>query len=321
MQRQYNWAMIGCGLIAKDFAKAMIDHDHRIYSLANRSKKRAEEFAQQYGIKRVYEHVDDAFLDDKVDIVYIATPHNTHLEYIKKALNSGKHVLCEKAITLNSNELCEVCSLAKEKGLVLAEAMTIYHMPIFKELEELVKSEKLGKVNMITVNFGSYRKYEMGNRYYSRKLGGGAMLDIGIYALSFLRLFMRMNPEDILTQVEFAPTMVDEMSTILFRNRDRQMATVALTLNSKQPKRGTVSCDKGYFELMEYPRADRASITYTDTLQTELLESGSFDDALWYEIFDMERAIEGKCDMRLDLTKDVMELITTIMKKWNMSFT
>ena len=86
MQRQYNWAMIGCGLIAKDFAKAMIDHDHRIYSLANRSKKRAEEFAQQYGIKRVYDHVDDAFLDDKVDIVYIATPHNTHLEYIKKAI-------------------------------------------------------------------------------------------------------------------------------------------------------------------------------------------------------------------------------------------
>ena len=319
MNTKHNWAVLGCGLIAREFAEAMKSNGHEIYSIANRSKKRADEFAKEFGIKRVYESFDDVFDDENVDIVYIATPNNTHFEYIKRALNSGKHVLCEKAITLNSKELDEVIELSRLKGLVLAEAMTIYHMPIYKELSDILNSGKLGKVNMITVNFGSYREYDMRSRYYSRELGGGAMLDIGIYALSFLRWFLTQNPNDIMTQVEFAPTMVDEMSTIILRNSDRQMAAIALTINSKQPKRGTVSCDKGYIELMEYPRADRASITYTETAKTEVIESGSSKKALWYEICDMQRAVDEGLDMSLDLTKDVMKLLTAIMEKWQIS--
>ena len=129
------------------------------------------------------------FEDENVDIIYISTPHNTHIEYLRKALSHGKHVICEKSITLNSAELNEAIDLAEKNHVVLAEAMTIYHMPIYKKLDEIIKSGKLGELRLIQMNFGSYKPYDMNNRFFNRNLAGGAMLDIGVYALSLVRFF------------------------------------------------------------------------------------------------------------------------------------
>lgn len=108
------------------------------------------------------------FADDQVDIVYIATPHNTHIQYLREALKAGKHVLCEKAVTLNTEELKEARQLAEKQDIVLAEAMTIYHMPLYKKLQEVVADGKLGKLQMIQVSFGSYKEYNMSNRFLIR---------------------------------------------------------------------------------------------------------------------------------------------------------
>lgn len=100
-------------------------------------------------------------------------------------MENGKHILVEKSITLNSSELDEAIALAKEKGVIIGEAMTIYHMPIYKKLREIIDSGKLGKVNLITMNFGSFKEYDMSNRFFNRNLAGGAMLDIGYDFTSF----------------------------------------------------------------------------------------------------------------------------------------
>ena len=121
-----------------------------------------------------------------MDIIYISTPHNTHINYLRKALAAGKHVLCEKSITLNSEELAEAIQLAEENHVKLAEAMTIFHMPIYRKLSEIVESGKLGPLKVIQMNFGSYKEYDMTNRFFNRNLAGGALLDIGVYALSFV---------------------------------------------------------------------------------------------------------------------------------------
>lgn len=99
-------------------------------------------------------------------IIYISTPHNTHIHFLRKALAAGKHVLCEKSITLNSEELEEAVQLAKEHGVVLAEAMTIYHMPIYKELKKRMDAGKFGELRVIQMNFGSYKEYDMKNRFF-----------------------------------------------------------------------------------------------------------------------------------------------------------
>lgn len=321
MSNKYNWAILGCGNIANDFAREMNKMGGKVYSVANRTYEKAVVFAKKYNIEKVYENIDDIFTDDNVDVVYIATPHNKHIEYILKALENGKHVLCEKAITLSSYELDKAVKLANENNLILAEAMTIYNMPLYTELEKIISSGKLGNFRLAQVNFGSFKEYDMTNRFFNMDLAGGALLDIGVYALSCVRMFMTEYPDDIQSQVKFAETGADEQSNIILKNSKEELASVTLSLHAKQPKRATICYDKGYIEIFEYPRADKATIYYTDDNSTEEITAGKLEDALCYEIKNMENAIEnGKNTMRLDYTIDVMNIMTTLRKQWNMKY-
>lgn len=293
----------------------------KLYSVANRTKSKAVAFAEKYGIKKVYDSIDEVFDDPNVDIIYISTPNNTHIEYMKKALSSGKHILCEKSITLNSNELAEAVDIAEKNHLILAEAMTIYHMPLYKTLKKRIDSGDFGRLNLIQMNFGSYKEYDMNNRFFNRNLAGGALLDIGVYALSCVRWFLDSCPDDIMSQVKTAPTGVDEEAGILLKNKEQQLSTVILSLHSKQPKRATLSFDKAYVEIFEYPRGQEATVTYTADGSTEIIKDGSTADALLYEVEDMERAVSGVSDeMHLDYTKDVMDMMTEIRSQWGLKY-
>ncbi|MDW8773213.1 Gfo/Idh/MocA family oxidoreductase, partial [Streptococcus suis] len=274
VQMKYKWATLGTGVIANELVQALQAMVGNLYSVANRTYDKGVEFAQKYGIEKVYREIDEVFEDPEVDIIYISTPHNTHINYLRKALKAGKHVLCEKSITLNSEELAEAIQLAEENQVILVEAMTIFHMPIYRQLSEVVASGKLGDLKMIQMNFGSYKEYDMTNRFFNKNLAGGALLDIGVYALSFVRWFMTEKPNQVLSQVKLAPTGVDEQVGILLSNDAGEMATIALTLHAKQPKRGTIAYDKGYIELYEYPRGQKAVITYTEDGSQEVIEAG-----------------------------------------------
>lgn len=186
-------------------------------------------------------------------------------------------------------------------------------MPIYKKLKEMLNSGVLGKVNLITMNFGSFKEYDMNNRFFNPNLAGGAMLDIGVYALSFIRWFMDSKPDKCASQTKSAPTGVDEQVGLLLMNDEGQMASVMLSLHSKQPKRGMISCEKGYIEIMEYPRAWEAAIHYVESGETQKITAGENADALVYELEDMERAINGEhgC-MHLDYTWDVMDMMTGV---------
>lgn len=230
-------------------------------------------------------------------------------------------MLCEKSITLNSEELEEAIKLANENNVVLAEAMTIYHMPIYKALNEKIQSGDLGELRLLQMNFGSYKEYNMKNRFFNRNLAGGAMLDIGVYALSFVRWFMTSCPNEVLSQVKYAQTGVDEQASILLKNKEEEMASVILSLHAKQPKRGTIAFDKGYVEIFEYPRGQKAVITYTDDGHTETVSEGETKNALLYEVEDMEQTVGGNADlMHLDFTRDVMKIMTDIRKEWGMTY-
>ena len=234
-QIKYRWASLGTGVIANELAQALEALGGKLYSVANRTYDKGVAFAEKYGIEKVYEEIDQVFEDPEVDIIYISTPHNTHINFLRKALAAGKHVLCEKSITLNSEELAEAIQLAEENHVKLAEAMTIFHMPIYRRFSEIVESGKLGPLKVIQMNFGSYKEYDMTNRFFNRNLAGGALLDIGVYALSFVRWFMTSQPTEMVSQVKLAPTGVDEQAGILLTNAEGEMATVTLSLHAKQP--------------------------------------------------------------------------------------
>ncbi|HEM3636437.1 TPA: Gfo/Idh/MocA family oxidoreductase [Streptococcus suis] len=321
VQMKYKWATLGTGVIANELVQALQAMGGNLYSVANRTYDKGVEFAQKYGIEKVYLEIDEVFEDPEVDIIYISTPHNTHINYLRKALKAGKHVLCEKSITLNSDELAEAIQLAEENQVILAEAMTIFHMPIYRQLSQVVASGKLGDLKMVQMNFGSYKEYDMTNRFFNKNLAGGALLDIGVYALSFVRWFMTEKPSQVLSQVKLAPTGVDEQVGILLSNDAGEMATIALTLHAKQPKRGTIAYDKGYIELYEYPRGQKAVITYTEDGSQEVIEAGETAKALSYEVADMEKAVAGiENTMHLAYTQDVMESMTQLRKEWGLVY-
>ena len=317
-----NWAVLGVGVIANEMAQALRKHGKTLYAVANRTHDKAVAFAEKYNVAKVYDAIDEIFTDKAVDVIYLTTPHNTHYQFMKRALENGKHLLVEKSITLNSRELDEMIALAAQNNLILAEAMTIWHMPLYKNILERISRGDFGKVQIMTLNFGSFKEYNMRNRFFNLNLAGGALLDIGVYALSIVRSFMAEKPTEILSQWQPSPTGSDEMSTILLKNSRGQLATVALSMHSKQPKRAVISCERGYIEILEYPRAEKAFFVDATTGDVKEIFAGEQTDALFYEFDAMERAIKSgdASEMKLDFSKDVMEIMTALRKNWHLRY-
>lgn len=320
-KRDIRWAVLGTGVIANEMAQALQKSGRKLFAVGNRTHSKAVSFAEKYGVEKVYSDFNEMFTDPEIDAIYITTPHNTHIGFMRKAIEGGKHILVEKSITLNSAELNEAAALAEKYNVIIGEAMTIYHMPVYRKLKEIMDAGAFGKVNMITANFGSFKEYDMNNRFFNRNLAGGAMLDIGVYALSMIRWFMKPDPERLVTDVRFAPTGVDEQVTMLLSNDEGQMATVALSLHSKQPKRAMISCEKAFIEIMEYPRAWEAKITDSVSGEVRTIGLGEHADALKYEIEDFEAAVRNEENrLYLDYTIDVMELMTKARHEWGLTY-
>lgn len=315
--KKYNWAILGAGNIARDMAKALNEVNGEIYAVGNRNIEKAEEFAKEFNVKNAYGDCDEMLKNPEIDIVYISTPHNVHYEYLMKAVENGKHVLCEKAITVNAKQLDEVLKVAKEKNVIVQEAMTIFHMPLYKEIAKIVEQGAIGDVKMVQVNFGSCKEYDVKNRFFSKELAGGALLDIGVYAVSFARFFLKTKPNVVLTTAKYFETGVDEQSGIIMKNDCGQMAVTALTMRAKQPKRGVVSGEKGYIEINNYPRANKATITYTESGETEEIVLGETEKALNYEVIDMQEYVSNMSgNKEIQFTKDVSHLLSEIRNQW-----
>ncbi|MGM8297551.1 Gfo/Idh/MocA family protein [Clostridium perfringens] len=318
--KKLKWGILGPGNIARDFAQALNRVNGEVYAVASRNKERAEKFARENNVKKAYGSYDEIIKDKDIDVVYIATPHSNHYEYIIKSLNNNKHVLCEKAITVNERELEEALKIAREKNLVLEEAMTLFHMPLYEKVIKKINKEDLGKVNMVQVSFGSFKEYDENNRFFNLDLAGGALLDIGTYALSFARYFLSSMPEEILSTVKKAKTGVDEESGIILKTKEDEIATISLAFRSKMPKRGIVSCDNGFITIDNFPRANKATINYLDGA-VEVIECGEEEKALDYEVIFMEERIkENKESNSIELTYDVTKIMNKVRKDWGILY-
>lgn len=315
------WGIIGLGEIAHNFADSFKSDNAELIAVASRTLQKAQDFASEYNVAKAYGHYEALCFDPDVDIVYLATPNSHHAENIKMVLNAGKHVLCEKAIVMNAAQLAEVMELAEEKNLIVAEAMTIYHMPLFKQLKSRIQTGEFGELKMVNAMFGSLKDSDPSMRFFNKELGGGALLDIGVYALSFVRYFLSSQPTDLQTMVNLYETGVDEMSTIQLKNSQNELSTVSLSFRGKMPKQGVIVCENAFITVLDYPRADKAIITYPDGA-TEIVEDGSSASALSYEVQDLSDTILNKENKTyIELTKDVTDLMDQSAKAWGMDLT
>ena len=315
--KQFHWGIMGLGDIANAFAEeALCGSQNPPYAVASRSLKKAQEFAARYGAKKAYGSYEELFEDPDVDMIYISTPNGYHYKHAKAALLSGKHVLCEKAIVPSVKELDELIEIAREKNLVLSEAMTIYHMPVYNEVKRFLESGVLGKVQTVQVSFCSALPQKDDNRFYAKELGGGAMLDIGTYALSFVRSFIPTQNASLEATVVPTHTGVDKEVGISLANEKGQLATATLSITIAMPRYGIVGCEKGYLFFNNYSRGDFAIAHFHQDGHEERIEAGERPKALLYEKEDFEALVrEGQADPYMDMTRDVVSLIEKTLNK------
>lgn len=314
MKDYRKWGILGLGNIAREFAENMKEL-HPIWAAASRDPEKAEAFGARYQVQHIYHDYESLLEDPGVEIVYIAAVNSQHYKWIMEALRRGKHVLCEKAIWGNYEEMKTACALAREKGLLLAEAMTIYHMPVYREVRKLIAEGRLGKIKFVEAELGSLKEDDPENRFFNPALGGGAMLDIGTYGLSFVTSFLSGDITDTVHLMSPYPTGVDEMWSISLKTSAQEIGSVNLTFRAKLPKRGIIAGDRAYLSIMNYVRAERAVLVFPDGSE-ELLEAGESEKALQYEILDIEEALETGDHSRafLDNTMKVVRLMDRLMK-------
>lgn len=304
---QFNWGILGLGNIAHEFAESMGHLGRTVYAAASRNLATAHAFQEQYGTQKAYGTYEELLKDKNVDIVYIATVNSQHYEWIMACLNYGKHVMCEKAIWHNYDELKAACDIAREKGLLLCEGMTIFHMPIFKDIKKLISDGKLGNLKFVEAELGSLKEDDPGNRFFNPELGGGAMLDIGTYAFSFVMHFLSGKLTGMEHLMSRYRTGVDEMWGITLKTDKDEIGSINLTFRAKLPKRAIIAGDKAYIVIMNYVRAETATIVYPDGTE-ELLHAGETARALEYEILDVEQAVQTG-DYTLAAVEDTLTVV------------
>lgn len=312
---KYQWGIIGTGEIAEQFAQGFKSEESQIYGVAARNFEKTVQFAQKHDIPKSFETTDELIADPSIHIIYIAVPNQLHYPFIKKALQHGKHVLCEKTITLSKKELDELSQLAKEKRLILQEAMTIFNMPLYTHLKKLANENHFGQLKMIQAPFGSYKEPDPTNRFFNPDLAGGALLDIGTYAVSFARFFMSEAPKVICSAMLPFQTGVDEQSITLLQNEKNEMASVNLSFQAKMPKIGIVAYENAYLTIPDYPRSDFATITHLDG-RVEDIQIGDTREALNYEVQTIIHAIQSGVNSTLALTQDVIGILDDMRQHW-----
>lgn len=227
----YNREIVGPGWIAHDMANALIQEDVGVYGVASGHYSSTKKFSEEFSIKHVYENYQAMFKDGNIDIVYNATPHNSHYEIMKDALLHNKHVFSEKAIIINSDELEECVEIVKERHLAISDGVTLF-ICLYLKRKKVISSNYLGPVKMVQVNFGSFKEYDVNNRFFNPNLAGGALLDIGVYAVSFARYYMKTKPDIVLTTMIPFETGVDESSGILLQNKEMEIVIISLTMRA-----------------------------------------------------------------------------------------
>ncbi len=249
MEKEIKWGILGLGKIAHTFAADIKQSKNgRIQAVASRSLQKAERFGSQYGAERFYASYEQLAIDPEVDIIYIATPHSLHLEHTLLCLNRGKHVLCEKPLALNSLDAEQMMAHASEKNLFLMEGIWTRFIPATLNMLDLIKSDNIGEIISIKADFGFKADFDPEKRLYNKKLGGGALLDIGLYPV-YLSLLLKGEPGTIQAMARKSSTGADSSTYMLFDYPDGGKAILECSFEMNTPTEAFIYGTKGSIQL------------------------------------------------------------------------
>jgi len=246
MKNTINWGILGCGGIANKFAKsAAVLDDVKVIAAASGTPGKAEAFAEKHSINNHYSDYAELLRNDAVDAVYVATTHNFHYQNVKQVLEANKPVLCEKPFTVNAGEIQALIALAKRKQLFMMEAMWTRFLPAIEQLRMWLAEDIIGTIKQVRATFGFRFPFDPNHRLFNPDLAGGAVLDAGIYPLSFANMVMRQKPVEVKALGEIGSTGVDEQSSYLLKYESGCLAFLNSTVNAPVASRAEIIGTKG----------------------------------------------------------------------------
>lgn len=308
------WGIIGPGNIAGQFAAdLLLLEDAELTAVASRNFDRANKFAQKYNATKAYNSYEALFADKEVDIVYIATPHDSHAELAIKALESGKHVLCEKPIALSYQDAVRMTEASKKHNKFFMEAFWTRFIPAVREVLEKVNQGVIGDLKAIQADFAFYANEAAGGRLFDKNLGGGALFDIGVYPL-FLSYVLLGLPKEITAKSLLHKNGIDLQTAMLLQYENAQSVLQASILYDADMK-ATIYGNQGRIELnAPWFMADGYSIFKDgkeETFSLPNLGKGYAHEAIECHVCIQNHQIESKLwshQNSLDLSKMVEEV-------------
>jgi predicted dehydrogenase len=243
--KTYKWGVLGAGKMSAKFSKGLkLLPNAELYSVGSKDPARAEQFARENGYRKSYGSYEEFASDPELDIVYIATPHTSHYENTILCLGKGKSVICEKAFSINHREVAEMVNYARENNVFLMEALWPPFQPFYHKAKEILQSGILGRTVNMHAWFSFKPPYDPNDRKFNLALGGGSLLDIGIYPVIDTLTFMGV-PEEIKASASFAPSGSEDSLNAIFRYNDGRLASLYSSFRTNSGIGCTLYCENG----------------------------------------------------------------------------
>lgn len=318
-----NWGIVGLGNIAHKFAKDLLTiNDAKLYAVASRSQKKADEFASEYQAIKAYDSYDALAKDPNIDAVYIATPHTFHKENTLLCLEHDIAVLCEKPFAMKTNEVDEMIAKAKEKNVLLMEALWTYFLPHYQYVLKELENKTYGKLLKVEADFGFYRAFDTSSRLFEKSLGGGSLLDIGIYPI-FAALSTLGVPKNIKADATFFENGVDSSCTMIFNYDDGATTLLKSTLLEDTPTEATFYCENGTLKINSmFHQPSTVSLIIND--KEEVIDFNYNTIGYNYEAIHFNELIrQGKTEsnvMTFEFSRNLIKLLDQVREVINLNY-
>ena len=318
-----NLAVLGAGNIAETMARTIQGLDDVCaYAVASRDQKKAQEFADKYGFKKVYGSYEEMLADPEVGLVYVATPHSHHYDHCKLCIEAGKPVLCEKAFTANAEQAEELLALAKEKKVFITEAIWTRYMPFLKTMRDVIESGIIGKPCLLTGNLGYTLDHVA--RMQDPALAGGSLLDLGVYALNFASMIFGTEILKMSSVCTYTESGMDEQNSITLIFKDGKMAVLNSTMMGMSDRKGIIYGSKGFIVIENINNFESMKV-YNEAYQE--VASYQRPDQITgyeYEVIESKKALdEGLLEcvqMPHEETIRIMKLMDTLRNEWGVRY-
>ncbi len=291
--KQFNWGIIGPGRISRDFAKGFVAvNEAQLFAVASRDLARGQQFADEFGIDKVLNSYEELAADPDVHAVYIGTPHRFHFDIAKLCLQAGKPVLCEKPLTVNTDECAKLLEISQQNKVFLMEAVWSRYLPVYRQVREWLDDNKIGEVRLIHSTFSGNVPRDADDRWFNSELAGGALLDMGIYNVNLSQWVYGKNPETLVAQGHVGETNVDEMTSVIMHYGEGRMSQFTTGLIADGSNDFSIFGSKGHIRVHPH-LCNSTQATLFDGIQETTVTRPLRANGYEYEIEEATRCIQA----------------------------